>query len=354
MFLNGIKVGLDIGGHSVKCAVFDSKKRMVKGLWEAPISLVKHSINDVMSEEGCYERVAVLIRSGQLGSFIGKNKIYTAIQRCGTVSRYLELPSFTKGYTDSETRMALLSQASKLIPFPIDDVVLSYFKVPAILPDNKNNTFFFVAVQKDLLRRQTELLNKLDMYALELYALFYKLFLFTAKSLLDCCHFASRWRHLEKGRFTAIVHSGFNITTVLVVRDGYPYFVKEFSLAGKDFTYLFQMYQQSSWQDAEQSKIEYDTLDCKSFVEPGIVKWLNEIKNALFYFTKELSGSIKVEQIFLSGGTAQWKHLDERVGKYLEIPVKVNGFYNLRCEKNDLHCNNWLKCKVAAGLVLDR
>ena len=155
MFLNGIKVGLDIGGHSVKCAVFDSKKRMVKGLWEAPISLVKHSINDVMSEEGCYERVAGLIRSGQLGSFIGKNKIYTAIQRCGTVSRYLELPSFTKGYTDSETRMALLSQASKLIPFPIDDVVLSYFKVPAILPDNKNNTFFFVAVQTDLLRRQT-------------------------------------------------------------------------------------------------------------------------------------------------------------------------------------------------------
>lgn len=343
MFTNGIKVGLDIGGHSVKCAVFDSKKRIVKGLWTAPVSLSRQSINDAMSNEGCYERVAVLIRSGQLGSFIGKYKTYTAIQRCGTVSRYLELPFFTKNYTDAETRMAVLSQVSKLIPFPIEDVVLSYFKVPAISTDNKNNTFFFVAVQKNILERQLELLKKLDikLERVEIPA-------------IALAREISLNHELENGRFAAIVHSGFNLTTVLVVRDGYPYFVKEFSLAGKDFTYLFQMHKQSSWQDAEQCKIEYDTLDRSSFVEPGIIKWLNEIKNALTYFTKEFSGGIKVEQIFLSGGTAQWKHLDERVETYLDIPVKINSFCNLKCEKNSLPCKDGLNCKVAAGLLLDK
>ena len=342
MFNHNVVLGVDIGCHSVKCAAVEVKTGLIRGLCQAEIQPDRQSIERPLNEEELNERLLSLIRVCQRECHAHGYKIHTAIQGRGIISRYLELPAFTKELSEKEAKTAILSHVSKYVPFPLEEISLSYCKVPPINPEDKKLAIFFIAARKNLVEHQMKLLEGLGLEVERMEV-----------PVVGLARELAKNHELPKDKFFASINIGFGETEILVLRDGSPYYVKEFSLAGRDFTYVFQMNMQSSWEEAEHVKMRYDTLERAPFIEPFIIRWLNEIKDALTYFTKQVSNnSLTVEKIFLSGGMASWKNFNKRVSEYLEIPVVIDGWDRLKCQ--DSHCEQdpWVY-KVAVGLALE-
>lgn len=273
-------VGLDLGSHSVKCATYGKK-----GL------------------EGCVAAPSVeeLKLSGS---------VVATIPGHGTIGRYLEFPALSA----KELAVAGPAQAWQFIPYPQDQTNLSFLQVPPLGGDKKT-ALFFVADQKERVESGQALLKGLKIQRMEV------------PVLALARQFAAEH---PSDSFQALVHCGHTLTHVLVMKGKHPYYYREIRLAGKDFTYAFQQANQSSWEEAEAYKHGVDALAREVGGEPFLQRWLKEVK-------RSLAGSqIEVSKVFLSGGSAAWKGLRERLAEDLELPVEV--------DEPALY-------KVAAGLV---
>ena len=77
-----------------------------------------------------------------------------------------------------------------------------------------------------------------------------------------------------------------------------------------------------------------------------------KIKKTLGYFTRQLPGKCKVEEVFLSGGSAYWKSLDKRLSEYLDMPVRVDFWDNLKKNHKISDKENIGFYQIAIGLAL--
>lgn len=273
-------VALDLGSHTVKTA--SQGKKGLEGLASAP------SVEELKIH----------------GSVIA------TIPGHGTIGRYLEFPVLSA----KELAVAGPAQAWQFIPYPQDATNLSFLQVPALGGDKKT-ALFFVADQKERVESGQALLKGLKVQRMEV------------PVLALAREFAAE--HLSD-TFQALVHCGHTLTHVLVMKGKHPYYYREIRLAGKDFTYAFQQANQSSWEEAEAYKHGTDALAREVGVEPFLQRWLKEVKRSLS------ASEITVEKVFLSGGSAAWKGLRERLAEDLARPVVV--------DEPALY-------KVAAGLV---
>jgi len=266
-----------------------------------------------------------------------KSAVSTAIQGEGTVSRYIEMPRLSKKELDT----AVTSQALKYIPFPMESVNLSYITVPQIEAEKNKTGVFFVAAQKKSIEYMKNILEKcgLELERIE-------------TPVMAMVRAFARNHKLPSDRFFALIHTGFRLTHLVVIRDRYPYYSREISLAGRDFTYAFQMGQQSSWEEGENYKLNYDVAECDVSIEPFITRWQKEIKKSLSFFTKQLPGNCKVEEVYISGGSSLLKGLDKRLEEYLKIPVKIGCWDQIkRCDKFS-HIKEVGIYEIATGLAL--
>ena len=330
-------IGLDIGNDAVKVAIVDACKGVISNLWRQETVEDRQSKEQLPKEEDLVKAIHELLAVCKKECAPFKKEVSASIFGGGSICRYIELPHLKP----KELAVAVPSQAIKHIPFPMEKVTLSYIQVPRISEGGDKIAVFFITEQNESISFVKKVLKQCNVEASRI-----------ESPVLALPRKFSRDHRQPKDQFVALVYIGFVSTYVIIVRGRYPYFAREISIAGRDFTYAFQMGTQSSWQEADNYKIKYDVMQREIPIEPFLSRWLDEIKKSLNFFKKQFGDeSLKVEKVILSGGTAGMINLDKRTGEFLGIPVEVDHLEHLKytgsaIEKHEIY-------SVAVGLALE-
>jgi len=334
MFFKRLKVGVDIGASTLKCAAVEGNGK-IRALWRQPIMPERTSRDQVWPEEEINRRMISLFKSCPKEIPLLSHPVDTAIEGEGIIYRYQEIPQLSK----KEMDIAVPSRAIKYIPFPLDQVNISYMPVPPLNSDEKTNAVFWVAARKELVDKISDSARKWGLQIAQL----------ETPPLALTREFARNHPHLPKENFYALLNVGYGWTQIVVVRNGYPYFAREIPIAGKDFTYAFQMGTQSTWAQAEKYKLGYDVRKRESQVESFLLRWLGEVRKSVFYFTDQISEEkLEIKQIYLSGGSAPWEGLSQRLSEFLSLPVEVDSWDQLT---NESEKSTAYLFKTAIGLA---
>lgn len=337
-FNTGQTTGVDIGEDSVKFAVVETSSGKIRDTWNC------QALPDRQSRDEMPEKIDLVRCIKSAVNQITREKTYfrravnASIHGGGTVSHYLELPELKP----KELETAVPSKAVDYIPYPMDEITLSFLQVPPFDGGHKKSAVFFVAEKnesvqfiKDLLKSCGITLNHVE------------------TPILSLLQEYTRNHRISRGQIVALVHVGFKLTLCVIVRDKNPYFAREFSLAGRNFTYAIQMGCQCSWKEAEERKLQYDAFSKDVYMEPFLIHWCEEVKRSLEFFRMQFSSEhLSVDRIYLSGGTAGMKNLDRRLEEEMNIPVCTDSWEILKLHKNSHDGKNSHLYNVSIGLAL--
>lgn len=307
MFRTKVHVGLDIGNHSVKAAILSHDRKLILNLLETELLPERTSLEDQWDEKRGIETVRTTLAPLLAPDSKLNPTLRVGFQSEAGVSRYLELPALKKDQIET----ALQSAASRLLTFPVQEAVLTALPVPIPGKPGRSGGIFLLASHKKEAEAKGAFLQKcgLQVERLEISPI----------PLLQAMT-------LNRGRFpgepVALVCVGSRLTTVMVALEGNLYFSRDFIMAGDDFTYALQMGNQSSWEEAEQTKRLCDATTREVVLEPMLTRWLDQIRRNLEACARSLPElRLPVQRVFLVGGSAAMKGLDARLEEVLKTPV---------------------------------
>lgn len=210
---------------------------------------------------------------------------------------------------------AVREEARKVIPLPLEEMILDWKIIPSADGKKSNNlNIFLTGSPKKLVRRYIDIFAKAK---LELVSLETETF-----SLIRCL--------LGDDPSTVmIVEIGSNSTDIVIVKESIPVISRSLEVCSKTVTNILAKNMNISTVKAEQFKLDLSMTmggSGKSFdLPPAIVSAvqpiLNEIEYMLDFFNTNYKG--KVEKVILSGGGAMMFGLSEYFSKKLDLSVFV-------------------------------
>ena len=269
-------LGLDVGSHSIKWAVVDSSRREILEMGTQPLFPERTRFHQVMPEDLWQQRVVQALQQipGEVTDII------TVLQGRTTACGYLEFSLLP----EQELRVAVQAEAQQWIPFTTEATQFSFSYIPAVTRAAATGIFYAAALRAQVDRlqgalQQAELIpDRMEIPALAL-----------------AREFALN-HSPPKEKFYGLVHVGFSLSHFVVVRDGYPYFARDFSPGASHFIYALQAQEGCSWNEAQQR------LQSADFRHWSLLPPLLRLGEALRR-TLEFSGA-QLDGVFLSGGIA--------------------------------------------------
>lgn len=339
MFEKKPVMGLDIGQYSIKLSVIEPDNKTIYNLWKREILPDRISYDQSLKGKELEIRLLEILKDYKKKNTGGFRSVSASIQGENTFCGYIEFPHMS----NKELEFAVPSVAHKYIPFPLEQVGLFYVPVPHVHKDKKKSAVFFVAAQKKSVKELDSILTNANIKISGLEVPVFPL----------VRNFSANHKPADE-QFYALVHTGFRLTHIIIVKDGFPYYAREFSLAGRDFTYAFQMGFQNSWDSAEKYKLNYDANSREIHIEPFLTRWLDEVKKSLDFFTKQFKDvSPVINKLYLSGGTSLLKGLDLRLSEYINIPVTIDSIEQLKWKSEGNPPLNFNTFNIATGLGLE-
>lgn len=335
MFAKKTCAAIDLGSHSVKYVEVETDTGRVRRAWRADLHPERRHAEDGLHGGDLRARVGALAQRLQAESGPA-GRVVTALQGEGTWVQYLELPPLAP----DEVSMAAQAVACKLIPFPLARVVLSTVSVPA-LRDGRSGVLL-VAALRDPASEMSSMLGAcgLTVHRMELVP-------------LALAREFSRNHPDRANRFVGLINVGFSLTHVVVMRDGLPYYVREFRLGGRHFLHGLQKSGGFTWADTEQRFCAALQGSDGSACEPAVRAWMHEVNRTLVHFGDKIAGpSTPIREVWLSGGYSGWHGLRERVATHVALPVEVDGWQAIRwgATAESGQPGAW---KAAVGMALD-
>ena len=295
-----IQLGIDVGSDSIKVCTLESNG--------TSCSVALHPLlPNRSSQEQRLDGPALSQRLQTLAAELkakGKSKVHLSLHAPTTASGYLELPKLSA----DQLQVAIPSAVAREIPHPLQEVNLFTLPVPALTDVNVQGVFF-VAIPKTVQEGQSQAFSQAGLEVSS-----------GEPGLLACLRGLTRNLILAPEQVTALVVCGYQRTSVVLLKGPHPYFCREFRLAGSDFTYAFQMGDQVDWPEAERRKRAYDVGEKDFKVESFVQRWLGDVQRSLAFASQKHS-QLTPGKLILSGGTALWKGLTNRLSEFLSLPV---------------------------------
>lgn len=309
-------VGLDVGSQTTKWALVDVGNSVVV------------RFGSVSAEGSRKERLHRLMPELPRGV----RAISTAVQGQDVAYGYLEVPTVDP----NEVALSAQALAQKKIPFPANEVQFSHCAIPCMSGTRNSTGVFYVAARR---RDVEEMSIPLQESGLEVRRV-------ELPALALCREFATN-QDPSPDSVNMLVHIGSGLTQVVVTRGKFPYYARDFSPAGGDFSYSLQMGLQCSRDQAQEYMANYDFRDRQFSLEPSVTRWLDEVKRSMREFTRR--HNLEVGKVYLSGGSAAG-HLDKRLEESLGMPVVIDGWNKIvppaQSHRPELY-------KLAVGLALE-
>lgn len=337
MFGKKVRAGLDIGAFGLKYAAVEARSQHCY-VWHGVMFPDRETQYQELKTREQADRVRELLEQAQAAVPTWTRAVSVNMQGESVQCGYLELPRLSA----KEAELAVVSALHRELPFPVEHSHVATVPVTPLAPAPNKVAVFYTAIKKTAAAQCRKLLEYCDLTLRSLEV--------TAVAL--CREFELN-HQLQPGAFYALVHVGFEYTQVVVVRDGMPYYLRDFPLAGKHFTYAFQMATQISWSKAEQYKLDYK-IGAKDFaIEPFLQDWTEEVQRSLEHFaSRHPDGHVSYEGIYLSGGSAGWRGLDARLQQSLGVAVTLDGWDRFEAATGSDGGDDAVTYKVALGLAL--
>lgn len=301
-------LGVDIGASGVKIVELKKEGNQAK--------LLGYSFSENISGDAAAlwrddnGKTAQLIRAAVDKAGLTSDKVIVGLPSYAVFISFINLVNVDK----KNIEQAVIWEAKKIIPVPIEDVNLEWRLIESSTENNKEQLKIFItAVPKLLVQKQREIFKaaKLNLVSLEP-----EIFSLTRT-------FIGR----DKANY-AIIDIGATTTNLSLIERGIPVLNRSLDLGGEHLTKKLANSCQVSLDEAEQLKYDlginahnFQHADIEVVMTDAISPIINEIKYLLSLFEKR--GSTKIEKIILSGGSAMLVNLAPYMEKILDVTTIV-------------------------------
>ncbi|OFV86765.1 MAG: pilus assembly protein PilM [Acidobacteria bacterium RBG_16_70_10] len=318
-------VGVDIGSSAVKAVELrvggkggDEFQLVNIGIEPLPQeAIVDGAIMDSGSVIDAIQRVFQESR-------IKTTEVATGVSGNAVIVKKISLPQMSQ----EELAESIHWEAEQYIPFDIQDVSLDY-EVLEGGGGGGNMDVLLVAVKKDKISEYTSALTQagrtpaivdVDVFALQ------------------NCYEANYG--IEPGRVVALLNIGASIMNINVVKGGISVFNRDIAAGGNQYTDAIQKDLNLSFEQAEAlKKGEHVEGASRESLHPIIQAVSENIAMEIqktFDFFRATSQEDRIDQIYLSGGTAKIQGLRDLLADRFEASVELlNPFLNVRYSEKD-------------------
>lgn len=304
-------LGLDIGGGGVKIVELANEKgraRLVNyGFTERPAIKSSDSLLD-HAEETAARLKAVIAQAGMTST-----RVISGLPVSAVFSSVVTVPVAT----GKALAAAVELQAKKLIPLPLEEMILESTPMPEVpgAPKSGYNRVLITAAPKALVKKYIEIckLASLDLVSLETEAFA------LIRSLV--------------GRDQAsvmIVDMGAQRTNLSVVQQGIPFLNRSLNLGGSSLTKSIAEGSGIPLDQAENIKRDaravaelMPAMGVPKVLEPAVTALLNEIRYSMNLYAGQNTPPRPIEKILLTGGTALFPRLAEAISAQAGVKVYV-------------------------------
>jgi len=309
-------LGIDIGTHAIKVLCL----KRGAGNWSITRWAVIPYAEDIPLDTPLIDRKTQA--EAALANFLKTTELPTkkaATSVCGNavIVRYVKMSKMTR----ADLAKSIRFEAEPYIPFNIDDVNLSFSILGDVFEDGQAQMeAVLVAAKRDAVDLRIDILR-----ATGLHPVIMDVDAFALENAYESLVSASS---METVMF---MNLGANTTNMSIVEKGISRVVRDVFIAGNSFTKAIQRQFQCEVRTAEQKKITYglveDAADPESaqVVEalmPVARDLVTEIQRSIdFYLSQGQDRS--VSKIYICGGTANLKGLEQFLSDELKIPVEL-------------------------------
>ena len=330
LFRKKVNVGLDIGSHSLQWAATDNRGKDCE-VWRATIHPGRTSKDDNLLGDPLKVRLKALLDQAEKENKLWSRTVVVGVQGQSVVCGYLELPQLK----DDELEMAVLSNVSREVPFPVDSLEVVHLPVVSLRAGRK--AVFYSVWKRAAGQRLRQVCEFCDLKVKRIEA-----------TGIGLTRELFQNRALDPRRFYAIVNVGFELTQIIMVRAGYPYYLRDIPVGGRDITYAIQIGSQVSWAEAEEIKCSYPLYELIHSAGPLLSELSYELSRSIAYFRKRFAAD-EVEAVYISGGSSLLKDFPDWLEEELKLPVRKESWQQIRARSSgsDSSLN-----KVSTGLAL--
>ncbi len=300
-------IGIDIGTSSIKMVELEKRKNGIELLGYGFSENVKEN-----AEESWTKKTDYVVRM--------IDKIYKEMGGSST-NAIATLPAFSvfssiislNNVDKKELASAVEWEAKKVIPLPLEEMVLDWKVVGDSKKQNKNIKIFLTGSPKKLIKKYVDIFSKTQINLLKLETETFSL----VRSLLG-----------DDKSTVMIVEVGANNTGISIVKDSIPMINRSIDMGGKVITKTISNNLNISMHRAEQFKKDLGIVSSRSdsdvipkTIANSIGPIVNEIKYLIDLFQNK--NDEKVEKVILSGGSVMLPNMVEYLSKILNINVII-------------------------------
>ena len=312
MFGKKIRIGFDLGSFGLKIAAREARSDHCF-VWSGELFPERDSREQEIDFRFLGARLGDLIAEAQKQLPYFNRTVVASVAGDGVFYGYLDLPSLSA----KELQVAVTSSLTREVPLPLEEVEVASMQVPPLDGSPKKTGIFYCAMKKKRIERLTKLLDHVDLSVHELKPL----------PMALAAEYAVN-RKPVKDELVCLLNVGFERTILVILKGGFPYYARAIELAGRDFTYAFQMASQITWERAEEFKRDYHITERDFMLEPFLVDWSRQIERSIKYFCRTHDQETPRE-MFLSGGSAAWSGLARYLEQAIGGKVNVDGWSHL-------------------------
>jgi type IV pilus assembly protein PilM len=309
-------IGIDIGSSSIKLVELKERKGVYELLNFGMIPLPPEAIVDgsIMDSLTVVEGIKGLIS----GLKIRTKNVATSISGHAIIIKRISLPVMSK----EELEESINWEAEQYIPFDINDVNID-FQILGESEDPHHMDVLLVAVKKDVITDYTTIMSEAGLSPLIL----------DIDSLALGNMFEINYPD-EVKNLVALVNIGASIMNINIMKNAIPLFTRDISIGGNQFTEEIQKHFYISYEEAEKMKIGIkEDNEKKDEIDRIIGKVSNsiavEVQKSLDFYAAS-SPEKSITKIYLSGGGAKLKEIDEVIRERVGIDVeRINPFKNI-------------------------
>jgi type IV pilus assembly protein PilM len=298
-------VGIDIGTYSVKMVKLDMQKGKIR-LVNCGMTLIKD--NDV----------SAAVRDLLQITGLNTNVVNIGLSGKGVVLRDILFPKMPL----NELRQSIGTEADKYIPFPIEEMLMDCCILKELPSENKM-FILIAAAKKSIIQNKISLLSRLnleprviDINSIALVNGFNELRLSSGSKEGS----EQETRH----RVIGILDIGAGISSLNILEDNLLKLSRYIYIGGNEFTKKIAYALNSDFDYAEKSKCNPSNGDWIKNLESCDLLLNNlthELRISFDYY--ETENNISIGKLYLSGGGAYLKGLDEALGKSLGIETEI-------------------------------
>lgn len=302
-------IGLDIGSHTIKiCELGEDRGGYhLKNIGMAMLPPEAISEGVIKEPTTIAESIKALVKNLK----IKERNVAISISGFSVIIKKIEMPIIPEKELDDIIQV----EASKYIPYNVDEVNLSHQTLGPAPTRPSNSEILLVAAKKDIIDEYSNLLN---MAGLE-------------PQVIDVDFFALgnayEINYPPEDGCVALIDIGATKMNINVLRHGLPLFTRDASVGGHQITQDIQNKFSVDFEEAERIKLgdpkaNVNPQELENIFVSAATTWSTEIKRVIDFFYATYPED-KIVKLVISGGSSRLPGFDLLLSKDTDIPLET-------------------------------